>query len=340
MADNTRYYWIKLRTDFFNQGTIDFLLSQKNGCQYVVLYQMLCLQTANTDGELISKMGEIIIPYDIDKIVRDTKYFDFDTVTMALGLFKQLGLIYESKDSGTLVITDYSHMIGSESANRKAQNQRRYRERQKQKKLLMLNEVPSISENVTNNVINSVTDTVTDTVTDSDNKEITQAATKAVTNRYTDNRYKRLDIRDKDNRDITTLNKTDTSSFFSNNIPEEVTKNVTETNGEAEKKKRSSQSSLDVLINNYTENSDLRQVLKDFIKFRKAIRATLTDKAMELNLSKLDKLASTDEEKIRVVEQSIEKSWKGFYKIKNNNPQEQDSKDVDVDKYNFVVNNF
>ena len=47
--EDKKYYWIKLRTDFFNQETIDFLLSQPNGCEYVVLYQMLCLQTANTN---------------------------------------------------------------------------------------------------------------------------------------------------------------------------------------------------------------------------------------------------------------------------------------------------
>ncbi len=42
MNDNKRYYWIKLKTNFFNQSEIDFLLAQPNGCEYVVLYQMLC----------------------------------------------------------------------------------------------------------------------------------------------------------------------------------------------------------------------------------------------------------------------------------------------------------
>ena len=129
MNDNKRYYWIKLKTDFFNQETIDFLLSQKNGCEYIVLYQMLCLNTANNNGEMCSKIGEMIVPYNVDKIVRDTKYFDFDTVTIALGLFKQLGLIYEEKDK-ILKITNFDEMIGSESkwANKK----RQYREKQKQ----------------------------------------------------------------------------------------------------------------------------------------------------------------------------------------------------------------
>ena len=76
---NNRFYWIKLKTNFFNREDIDFLLSQKNGAEYVVLYQMLCLNTANNNGRLETKMGEIIIPYNADKIVRDCKYFDMIT---------------------------------------------------------------------------------------------------------------------------------------------------------------------------------------------------------------------------------------------------------------------
>lgn len=136
---NKRYYWIKLKTDFFNQETIDFLLSQKNGCQYVVLYQMLCLNTANNDGMLASTVGEMLVPYDINKIMRDTKYFDFDTVTVALELFKKLGLVYEEQDN-VLKITGYEDMVGSETDSAK-----KIREWREKKKL-------QCNENVTHNV--------------------------------------------------------------------------------------------------------------------------------------------------------------------------------------------
>ena len=133
MADNKKFYWIKLKTDFFNQETIDFLMSQQNGCQYVVLYQMLCLNTANNGGNLSTKIGEMIVPYDVNKIVRDTKYFDFDTVTIALGLFKQLGLIYESEDD-VLKISNFELMVGSETSSAK-----RVREHRERKKALQCN---------------------------------------------------------------------------------------------------------------------------------------------------------------------------------------------------------
>ena len=129
MAENKKFYWIKLKTDFFNQETIDFLMSQPNGCQYVVLYQMLCLKTANNGGTLATNIGEMIVPYDVNKIVRDTKYFDFDTVTIALGLFKQLGLIYEGNEN-ILKISNFDSMVGFES--QWAEKKRAYREKKRQ----------------------------------------------------------------------------------------------------------------------------------------------------------------------------------------------------------------
>lgn len=126
MTEQKRYYWIKLKTDFFNQETVDLLLAQPNGCQYVVLYQMLCLITANNNGLMATKVGEMIVPYKIDKIVRDTKYFDYDTVAVALELFKKLGLIYEEAE-GVLKIAGIDAMVGSES--KWAEKKRLYRER-------------------------------------------------------------------------------------------------------------------------------------------------------------------------------------------------------------------
>lgn len=121
MEKTKRYYWIKLKTDFFNLAEIDFLLSQKDGCQYIVLYQMLCLQTANNNGKLASRVGEMIIPYDPDKIARDT-------VIVAMELFKKLNLIY-TDDGICLKIAGFENMVGSETGW--AKQKREQREKQK-----------------------------------------------------------------------------------------------------------------------------------------------------------------------------------------------------------------
>lgn len=126
--EEKRYYWIKLTDRFITSDTVDFLMSQPNGAEYVVLYQMLCLKTVNTGGELARRLGEIIMPYDPKKIQRDCKYFSLDTITVALHLYKQLGLVYESED-GILKIAGYDRLIGSEGES--AERMRRQRERRK-----------------------------------------------------------------------------------------------------------------------------------------------------------------------------------------------------------------
>lgn len=124
MEKTKRYYWIKLKTDFFNLAEIDFLLSQQDGCKYIVLYQMLCLQTANNNGELASRLGEMIVPYDADKIVRDTKYFSRDTVIVAMELFKKLNLIY-TEEENCFRIAGFENMVGSETGWAKQKREQR-----------------------------------------------------------------------------------------------------------------------------------------------------------------------------------------------------------------------
>lgn len=114
MATGKRYYWMKLKESFMTSDTIDYFMSQPDGANYVVLYQMLCLKTINTDGRLSRQIGEVIIPYDVSKIQRDLKWFTTDTVRVALNLYKSVGLIYEDVD-GTLVLTDHNSLVGSET---------------------------------------------------------------------------------------------------------------------------------------------------------------------------------------------------------------------------------
>ncbi len=114
MATGKRYYWIKLRETFMSSDVVDFLMSQADGANYVVLYQMLCLKTINTAGRLARTIGEIVIPYDVNKIQRDCKWFTADTIRVALELYKKFGLVYEDVD-GTLVMTGHNEMVGSET---------------------------------------------------------------------------------------------------------------------------------------------------------------------------------------------------------------------------------
>lgn len=129
--DNQKYWWIKLETNFFYQNAIDFLMSQKNGSQYVVLYQMLCLETANTNGRLMTEMGNIMVKYDVEKIRRTTRYFDTDTIVVALELYRQIGLVYEEED-GFLRINNHEKMIGFQTGAAKRMQESRAKESKKE----------------------------------------------------------------------------------------------------------------------------------------------------------------------------------------------------------------
>lgn len=130
MATGKRFYWIKLKDSFMSSDEIDYLMSQPDGANYVVLYQMLCLKTINTGGCLVSQIGEMLIPYDAEKIQRECKWFSLATVRVALSVYKQIGLIFESPD-GILTISNYSDIVGSEtdySAQKRLQRENRRRQ--------------------------------------------------------------------------------------------------------------------------------------------------------------------------------------------------------------------
>ena len=121
-----RYYWIKLTDKFMTSDTVDFLMEQKDGANYVVIYQLLCLKTVNNNGCLSREIGEVIIPYDEEKIQRDLKWFTIDTIRVAMTLYKKLGLVYE-QENGILKITNFEEMVGSQSNSAFKKQQQRLR---------------------------------------------------------------------------------------------------------------------------------------------------------------------------------------------------------------------
>lgn len=83
----------------------------------------------------------------------------------------------------------------------------------------------------------------------------------------------------------------------------------------ADKKEKTKQT-FDQLIEEYTTNEELRQELKEHLKVRKLKKAALTDRAVKLSLSELDKIAGADYEKIQIVRNSIMNGWTGFFPLK------------------------
>lgn len=111
--DAKRYYWLKLKEDFFEEDTMQWLEEQENGKEYSLIYLKLCLKSLKTDGLLVRNVGEYLIPYDVKGIAKITNS-NVDTVVVAMELFKGIGLI-EKLESGEIFMTQLEEMVGNET---------------------------------------------------------------------------------------------------------------------------------------------------------------------------------------------------------------------------------
>ena len=76
---------------------------------------------------------------------------------------------------------------------------------------------------------------------------------------------------------------------------------------------------IDKVVNEYTENKILRDCIIEFIKFRKGINATITTFSLKRILERLSNLAYSDEEKIKIINNSIINGWRNIFPLKKEN---------------------
>ena len=98
MSENKRYYWYKMKTDFFDEMIIKFLKLQENGEAMILLFQRIMLYSLKTDGylyykkmlptfeeelalgidekaDLVKRLLDILITYDAIEKIDETTYF-------------------------------------------------------------------------------------------------------------------------------------------------------------------------------------------------------------------------------------------------------------------------
>ena len=110
MADNRKYYYLKLKENFFDSDSIVLLEDMKDGILYSNILLKLYLKSLKNGGKL--QLDEHI-PYTAQMIATLTRH-QIGTVERALEIFRQLGLV-EQLDSGLLYMTDIELMIGQSS---------------------------------------------------------------------------------------------------------------------------------------------------------------------------------------------------------------------------------
>lgn len=121
--DTTKFYWLQLKEDFFDEDAIDWLEEQPNGKEYSLFYLKLCLKSLRTNGVLIRRVGNMLVPYDHTKLGELTKT-NPDTVMVAMNLLLQIGLV-QKLENGELYLTQVEHMIGSQSKSAFKKQQQR-----------------------------------------------------------------------------------------------------------------------------------------------------------------------------------------------------------------------
>lgn len=82
--------------------------------------------------------------------------------------------------------------------------------------------------------------------------------------------------------------------------------------------------SYDALIAEYTESVELRQAFGDFLCMRQKIKAPMTNAALKQTFADLDKHSpGNDAGKIAILNQSVQRSWRGVFPLKDDPPARQ-----------------
>ena len=120
-----KFYWLKLKKDFFKRHDVRILEGLPNGEQIVLFYLKLMLESIDHEGELrFSKE----LPYtpEMLSVITDTKP---EVAELALKTLTNFGLVKTKKD-GTILIPKVPEMVGSASDTDGARRVRRYRMKQ------------------------------------------------------------------------------------------------------------------------------------------------------------------------------------------------------------------
>ena len=132
MSDNKKYYYLRLKDNFFDSDELKILESMKDGYLYSNILLKLYLRSLKNDGKLVVNDR---IPYNAEMLASVTGH-QVGTIKQALSMFKELGLI-EILENGAIYMLDIQNFIGkgSTEADRQRLYDRRISDERKQKKL-------------------------------------------------------------------------------------------------------------------------------------------------------------------------------------------------------------
>ena len=116
-----KFYWLKLKRDFFKRHDIQIIEDMPNGKEYILFYLKLLCESVDHEGNL--RFSEQI-PYNEQMLSTITRT-NVDVVRAAIKCFTELNMM-EVLDDGTIFMREVHKMLGSETAW--AEKKRAYRE--------------------------------------------------------------------------------------------------------------------------------------------------------------------------------------------------------------------
>ena len=125
---DTKFYFLQVKEDFFDDDAIEWLENRPNGEKYSNFYLKLCLKSLKTNGILIKKVGTMLIPYDAEALQKLTGVKDIDTVKVAMDLLVKAGLVQITEDSA-IYISQLENLIGQKSLGALKKQQQRERKK-------------------------------------------------------------------------------------------------------------------------------------------------------------------------------------------------------------------
>lgn len=110
MAENGKYYWLKLKRDFFKRHDIRIIEEMPNGKDYILFYLKLLLESIDHEGSL--RFSDTI-PYN-EQMLSVVTNTNIDIVRSAMKLFVELNMMSICDDK-TIYMNEVDKLIGSET---------------------------------------------------------------------------------------------------------------------------------------------------------------------------------------------------------------------------------
>ena len=122
LAEVKKFYWLKLKRDFFKRHDIRIIEEMENGKDYILFYLKMLLESIDHEGEL--RFSETI-PYD-EKMLSVITNTNIDIVRSAMKVFVGLNMV-EVLDDNTIYMAEVKKLTGCETEY--AKKKREYRQK-------------------------------------------------------------------------------------------------------------------------------------------------------------------------------------------------------------------